>query len=117
MWREAAGLISAAGCACLARSEYEKRHFSVEAATIVSDKIARDRTFVFLSDLHNNEFGSGNQKLVEAIHGLKPDAVLCGGDMMVSKKEAGTSRSRSGCLGSWLPDILFFTEMETMKTV
>lgn len=86
MWREAAGLIGAAGCACLARSEYEKRHFSVEAATIVSDKIARDRTFVFLSDLHNNEFGSGNQKLVEAIHGLKPDAVLCGGDMMVSKK-------------------------------
>ena len=86
MWREAAVLAGAAGCACLALSEYEKKHFSVEAAAIVSDKIYRDRTIVFLSDLHNNEFGCTNQKLVQAIHGLKPDAVLCGGDMMVSKK-------------------------------
>ena len=86
MWREAAVLAGAAGCACLALSEYEKKHFSVEAAAIVSDKIYRDRTIVFLSDLHNDEFGCTNQKLVQAIHGLKPDAVLCGGDMMVSKK-------------------------------
>ena len=48
MWREAAVLAGAAGCACLALSEYEKKHFSVEAAAIVSDKIYRDRTIVFL---------------------------------------------------------------------
>lgn len=85
MWREAAVLTAAAGCACLALSEYEKRHFSVETVTVASDKIAADRTFVYLSDLHNNEFGTDNRELVDAIHSLEPDAVLCGGDMMVTK--------------------------------
>lgn len=85
MLREAAVLTAAAGCACLVLSEYEKKHFSVESATVVSDKLAKDRTIVYLSDLHNNEFGADNRLLAEAIRGLRPDAVLCGGDMMVSK--------------------------------
>lgn len=79
-------MTATAGCACLALSEYEKKHFSVEATTIVSDKLSRDRTIVFLSDLHNNEFGPDNRKLVDAICRLNPDAVLCGGDMIVSKR-------------------------------
>lgn len=85
MWKEAAALTAAAGAACLLRSEYEKRHFSVEVTEIVSGRLKKDRTLVFLSDLHNNQFGPANQELVEAIHRLKPDAVLCGGDMMVCK--------------------------------
>lgn len=89
MWREAAAMTAVAGSACLALSEYEKRHFSVEDTTVVSSKLAGDRTFVFLSDLHNNEFGMDNRLLVEAIHRIGPDAVLCGGDMMVSKRGIG----------------------------
>lgn len=71
--------------ACLVRSEYEKKQFSVEETCIRSDKILRDKTLVFLSDLHNNEFGPGNRRLLEAIRRVNPDAVLIGGDMMVCK--------------------------------
>lgn len=85
MWKEAAILTAGAGFACLARSEYEKRHFAVETVEIVSGKLAADKTVVFLSDLHNNEFGADNKRLVEAIRGLRPDAVLAGGDMMVTR--------------------------------
>ena len=85
MWKEAAAWMAGLGCACLALSEYEKKHFSVEAVTMGSDKLDQDRTLVFLSDLHNNEFGQDNCQLVEAVRGIKPDAVLCGGDMMVCK--------------------------------
>ena len=117
MWREAAVLAGAAGCACLALSEYEKKHFSVEAAAIVSDKIYRDRTIVFLSDLHNNEFGCTNQKLVQAIHGLKPDAVTVRrGYDGEQKRKQGHSGPSPAFLNSWLPGILFFTGMGTMKT-
>lgn len=84
-----AALIAAAGCACVLRSEYEKKHFSVEEAVVMSDKILSDRIVVFLSDLHNNEFGSDNQRLIEAMHILDPDAILCGGDMMVSRGRGG----------------------------
>ena len=31
MWKEAAAWMAGLGCACLALSEYEKKHFSVEA--------------------------------------------------------------------------------------
>ena len=80
MWKEAVILTAAAGCACLARSEYERKHFSVESVQMASGKLIQDRCLVFLSDLHNNEFGSENGKLVETIFRLKPDAVLVGGD-------------------------------------
>lgn len=82
-WMATAGALGAA--ACLARSEYEKKRFSVEEICIRSEKILQEKTFVFLSDLHNNEFGPGNRQLVDAIRRVKPDAVLIGGDMMVCK--------------------------------
>ena len=39
MWKEAAAWMAGLGCACLALSEYEKKHFSVEAVTMGSDKL------------------------------------------------------------------------------
>lgn len=93
MWKEAVILTAAAGCACLARSEYERKHFSVESVQITSGKLIHDRCLVFLSDLHNNEFGPENGKLVETIFRLKPDAVLVGGDMIVTRgKGQGDTR-------------------------
>lgn len=85
MWKEAVSLAAAAGAACVLRSEYEKKHFSVEVTEIISPKLEKDRNLIFLSDLHNNEFGRDNGELVAAIHRLNPDAVLSGGDMMVCK--------------------------------
>lgn len=85
MWLEAGVVAGAVGLVCLVRSEYEKKKLSTEEYMIASDKIHRDKTFVFLSDLHNNEFGTANEDLLAAIRGVKPDAVLIGGDMMVTK--------------------------------
>lgn len=80
-----AGLAGAAA-GLMVRSEYEKRHFTTEQYTITSDKLGdREYHFVFLSDLHNNEFGSGNQALLNAIDKISPQAVLIGGDMVVAK--------------------------------
>lgn len=47
MWREALLGAAAVGSACLLRSEYEKKHFSVEETEIFSPKIQKDRVFVF----------------------------------------------------------------------
>lgn len=82
-----ASLAAAAG-GLLLRSEYERKHFVTDHYQITSEKIkGPKREFVFLSDLHNNEFGVKNRRLTEEIRRINPDAVLIGGDMMVSKGE------------------------------
>jgi len=89
---EVSGLAAGAllfGGVCLLRSEYERDCLSVETYTIRSPKIkGRGKTFVFLSDLHDHEFGRNNIRLIEAVRRVKPDAVLVGGDMMVVKDKA-----------------------------
>lgn len=84
------GAVCLAAAGGLLRSEYEKRHFSVEEYEIESEKIRKDRTLVFLSDLHNQEFGKGNRDLLEAVERVDPDMVLIGGDMMVTKDRCCT---------------------------
>ena len=87
----AAGLAAAGlGTAFWLRSEYEKDCLSVETVPVSSLKIQSRKKLFFLSDLHNKEFGPENQRLLSAINQVKPDAVLIGGDMMVSKGNALT---------------------------
>lgn len=86
MWLWIFILTGIIGIVCLLRSEYEKSHFVIKEYSVVSDKLNhRKRKLVFLSDLHNNQFGEHNSRLIAAIHKIQPDAVLIGGDMMVSK--------------------------------
>lgn len=85
-YRLIAGCGLAAAAAFLARSEYERKALSLEEVSVETDKITRDWTFVFLSDLHENTFGRGNERLLAAIDAVKPDAVLSGGDLIVTKK-------------------------------
>ena len=80
----AVAAVAAAGCA--ARSRYERDHFIIEETVISSARIRRPRTMVFLSDLHDKEFGRGNAHLLAAVREQEPDAVLIGGDTMVAKK-------------------------------
>lgn len=90
MWRWLAGICAGAGVLGVLRSEYEKKHFVVEHFMISTEKIERpELTLVFLSDLHNNEFGRDNEELVRAVEAVKPDLVLIGGDMMVCKGRTG----------------------------
>ncbi len=72
---------------CL-RSAYERRIFTTEKYELWSEKIKKDRTLVFLSDLHDNQFGPGQRRLLAGIAREKPDAVLIGGDTMVVKRRA-----------------------------
>lgn len=87
MWK----LIMVAGAAvsgCCLRSVYERKNFVTDVYELTSEKVTREKTFVFLSDLHDNCFGKGQTKLLDAIDNINPCAVLVGGDMMVIKKNA-----------------------------
>lgn len=92
-------ILALAGAAALIgayiRSEYEKSHFSAETYRIsLKNYHGEEKTLVFLSDLHSNCFGEGNQKLLDAIHQIHPDAVLVGGDMMITDRRACDSDTR-----------------------
>lgn len=83
----AVGVVCAAAAAGgLIRSRYERDHFAVETVELSSEKIRSPRTLVFLSDMHDKEFGRGNQRLLDAVRRECPDAVLIGGDTMIAKK-------------------------------
>ena len=82
-----AASVMAFGAGCLARSRYERDCLVTEEYRIVSEKIhGPGKTIVFLTDLHNKEFGEENSRLLEAVRKVKPDAVLFGGDGMVAKR-------------------------------
>lgn len=64
---------------------------SVETQIIKSSKVSSNYRFVFLSDLHDKEFGEGNERLIKSVKESEPDAILIGGDMMnVRKGKVGT---------------------------
>ena len=88
MWLAAGVLSAAAGAGLLLRSQYEREQLSVERTEILTEKITRDCRMVFLSDLHDHEFGDHNKRLLHAVDEVKPDVILIGGDMMVSRESA-----------------------------
>lgn len=90
-------LCAAAGAAAagLAWSKYERGHFVTEELVFSSSKIKELAVLVFLSDLHDNTFGEKNEKLLKEIKRIHPDAVLIGGDTMVTKPgRADLSRTK-----------------------
>lgn len=87
MWKIAVTM-GAAVFGCCLRSAYERKYFSVSVYELISKKIQTEKTFVFLSDLHDNWFGKGQERLLKEIDNVKPDAILMGGDMMVVKEQA-----------------------------
>ena len=69
-----AGILGIAGGLAL-WSEYEKKHFVTQRYVIHTKKFPKGEVnFVFLSDLHNNEFGARNERLVREIGRIRPDA-------------------------------------------
>ncbi len=79
-------------------SEYEKRTLTAAIYNIKSPKpINKDRTLVFLTDLHDKSFGEDNSRLIDIIDSVKPDAVLVGGDMMVCKRKVDIYKTLDLC--------------------
>lgn len=63
----------------------DNRRFKVREYTIHSAKVRKPLTFVFVSDLHAKVYPPDNQKVLQTIDRLQPDAVLIGGDLIVSR--------------------------------
>lgn len=78
-----------AAVVCLLEVYREQKYFTITEDIVVSDKLnglKREKKIVFLSDLHNKEYGTGNRKLLDAIQEAGPDLILIGGDMLIGKK-------------------------------
>jgi predicted MPP superfamily phosphohydrolase len=76
------------------KRSHTKLSFSYD--TIHSGKIPagfHNKKIAFLSDLHNNEFGKDNERIIKVLELENPDYVFVGGDMLVSKmgSEYGTA--------------------------
>lgn len=65
-------------------SVIDNRRLVTRNYTIESDKIDRNIRITFLSDLHDNEIGAGNSKLVSAVAKTEPDLIIIGGDMITA---------------------------------
>ena len=69
---------------------WERNQLKTEYYRIYSGKIKKKCRFVFLSDLHEKEFGVGNALLLQRIQELKPDFILIGGDFPISHSSEDT---------------------------
>lgn len=80
-----AAALAAAGGFFFLRSEYERDQLVTDFFEIRSPKVTKEKRIVFLTDLHDKEFGTNNERLLDEIRRAEPDLVLIGGDMMVAK--------------------------------
>ncbi|MBD5543287.1 MAG: hypothetical protein HDR01_03310 [Lachnospiraceae bacterium] len=70
---------------CICIILYDTNRFVVRKYQFQNDKITDTFRFVLLSDLHNKSYGKNNDSLLKKIDELKPDAVLCAGDLLTAK--------------------------------
>ena len=62
--------------------KYNQENFEVNFYNISSSKLSEKLRIVYLTDLHEREYGIGNKKLLKNIENLNPDLILCGGDFI-----------------------------------
>ena len=79
------GILVAAVLLVCAEMYRELHTFRVTRYHVTSPKIAGEKKWVFLSDLHNQVYGENNCKLIDAVKNESPDLILIGGDMLVGK--------------------------------
>lgn len=66
----------------------ESNGFHIVEYNISSNKIKKDKvTIVFISDLHNKQYGKENAEVLKAIDEINPDYIMIGGDMITSCME------------------------------
>ncbi len=67
-------------------SEWERNKLKIYKYSVSSPKLKNEHRFVFLSDLHEKQFGEDNEVLIRKIDELQPDFILIGGDLIRSHK-------------------------------
>lgn len=67
------------------RSFYELSHFNNTKITIGSNKITKKYSFLFITDLHEKEYGKNNKLLVDFLNNYNTD-ILIGGDLITFTK-------------------------------
>ena len=75
---------------------HDTHNFVVREYEVTSDKVARDITFVLLSDLHGYVFGNNNDTLIQKITEINPDYILCAGDMFTAHYINGSIQTKAG---------------------
>ena len=71
---------------CIIILLYDNNRFVIRDYPVRSVKITAPLKLVFITDLHEKEYGPGNEKLLQAIREIGPDAVVIGGDTIISSK-------------------------------
>lgn len=73
----------------LLRIFYENQTFVIKTYTVDAKTAGKGSNWkiVFLSDLHNREYGKENTRLIRAIQRENPDLILVGGDMLIRSTE------------------------------
>jgi len=61
---------------------YDSNRFVIRNYTIANEKINRKMRIVFVSDLHNKQYGPNNERLAQAVSNLSPELLVIGGDMI-----------------------------------
>lgn len=76
-------------------SQWERNQLRVTKYSISSKKVKKAHRFVFITDLHEKEFGKDNQILLKKIEALKPEWIFIGGDLPISYSgEESTERDQ-----------------------
>ena len=74
----------------------DNHRFVVRRYTLRAKQVRYPVRLVFIADLHEKSYGKDNEALVEAIDSLSPDAVLVGGDLIVSGRVKREARKQHG---------------------
>lgn len=78
------GLLIVLAIFCLVSIWHASTTFHKVFYRLSSDKTSKPVKFVFLTDLHDKQYGKDNYKLLKAIEQEQPDAVLIAGDMLTA---------------------------------
>lgn len=87
MWMDILGMtVAGLVLVCLWVGIYDSNRFVVTSQRIYDKRIKKPFRALVLADLHNKEYGRGNERLLDAIRQQRPDMILVAGDILTAKK-------------------------------
>ena len=66
---------------------YTATHYNIEFYQVSNNYLKNNMRIVFVSDLHNHEYGKDNERLINDIRALKPDLIISGGDLVIERND------------------------------